>query len=557
MNAAEALVQALVAEGVDTVFGYPGGAILPFYDALVDAPLRHVLPRHEQSAAFAADAYARVTGRVGVCVATSGPGATNLLTGIANAMADSVPLVALTGQVPSSVLGTDAFQEVDIVGMSMPVVKHSYLVRDAEELPRVIHEAFHIARSGRPGPVLVDLPKDVLLAPCASTAAPLADRPPKPADSGALAAARSLLAASERPLVYVGGGVRIAGCEDQLRRFVRAAQVPVVCTLQALGAVPVEDPLCLGMLGMHGLKAANFAVQSCDLLIVVGARFDDRVTGRLERFAPEAKVLHLDVDPAEVGKLRQPDVAVLGPVGASVDALGTETCGTREWRQRCAAWRETHAWVYRTDGPWIDGPAWLRSLSITLPEDAVVCCDVGQHQMWVAQHWAHHHPRQHLSSGGLGAMGYGLPAAIGAQLADPKRRVVCVSGDGSIMMNLQELATLVRYDLPITVVVLDNQCLGMVRQWQELFADRRYSEIDLSDNPDFARVAEAFGIAALTVQDASEVPAALDAIRTSTGPLLVHVRLVREANVWPFVPPGASNEHMLDPSGPEESTCTV
>ena len=556
MNAAEALVQALVAEGVDTVFGYPGGAILPFYDALVDAPLRHILPRHEQSAAFAADAYARVTGKVGVCVATSGPGATNLLTGIANAMADSVPMVALTGQVPATALGTDAFQEVDIVGMSMPVVKHSYLVRDPDAVPGVLHEAFHIARSGRPGPVLIDLPKDVLLGECNAPSGPRPFRRPEAPSVASLAEARALLLSAERPLVYAGGGVRIADVVPELREFVHAAGAPTVCTLQALGSLQPDDPHFLGMLGMHGMKPANFAVQACDLLIVVGARFDDRVTGRLDRFAPNARVLHLDVDPAELGKRRQPTVSVLGDLGASLCALTGVATGSGAWRQQCAEWRREHAWAYASVAH-VDGPKWLRDLSEAVGPEALVTCDVGQHQMWVAQHWRHHHPRHHLTSGGLGAMGFGLPAAIGAQLARPDARVVCVSGDGSIMMNLQELATLARYRLPVVVVVLDNQCLGMVRQWQELFADRRYSEIDLSDNPDFSRVAEAFGLEALTLERAEQVPEALRRVREAEGPLLLHVRLNREANVWPFVPPGASNEQMMDRSVQEANACTV
>ena len=555
MNAAEALVQALVKEGVDTVFGYPGGAILPFYDALLDAPLRHILPRHEQAAVFAADAYARVTGKVGVCVATSGPGATNLLTGIANAKADSVPLVALTGQVPSSVLGTDAFQEVDILGMSMPVVKHNRLVRDPQQVPQAVHEAFHIARTGRPGPVLLDLPKDVLLGACTATAEP---RPvsmiaePEPVD---LEAARELLRSAKQPLVYAGGGVRIAAASASLRAFVDASGVPVVCTLQALGAMPADHPSFLGMLGMHGLKAANYAVQESDLLLVVGARFDDRVTSRLSTFAPHARVVHLDIDPAEVGKLRQPDVSVLGDLTRSLAALTGPTYGTKTWRARCAAWKTEHAWSYATGG--IDGPRFLRQLSEAVGPEALVACDVGQHQMWVAQHWQLFDPRHHLTSGGLGAMGFGLPAAIGAQLARPDARVVCVSGDGSIMMNLQELATLGRYDLPVAVVVLDNQCLGMVRQWQELFAEERYSEVDLSDNPAFATVAAAFGLDSICVDHPDAIPAALDRVATTRRPLLVHVRLQRDVHVWPFVPPGSPNHHMMDPTGPEASPCTA
>ena len=555
MNAARALVQALVKEGVDTVFGYPGGAILPFYDALIDAPLRHILPRHEQAAVFAADAYARVTGKVGVCVATSGPGATNLLTGIANAMADSVPLVALTGQVPSSALGTDAFQEVDILGMSMPVVKHNRLIRDPNDVPAALHEAFHIARSGRPGPVLLDLPKDVLLASCSATAEPVPLAAPPAPTAQSLEDARTLLAEAQCPLVYAGGGVRIAGASGPLRDFVDASGIPTVCTLQALGALPADHPLFLGMLGMHGLKAANYAVQACDLLLVVGARFDDRVTSKLSTFAPHARVVHLDIDPAEVGKLRRPDVSVLGDLHAALKGLTGPAYGALHWRRQCATWKSEHAWTYATGG--VDGPRFLRQLSEAVGPEALVTCDVGQHQMWVAQHWQLHDPRHHLTSGGLGAMGFGLPAAIGAQLARPESRVVCVSGDGSIMMNLQELATLGRYDLPVAVVVLDNQCLGMVRQWQELFADQRYSEVDLSDNPAFTTVAAAFGLDSVCVDHPDAVPAALERVATTRRPLLVHVRLQRDVHVWPFVPPGTPNHHMMDQTGPETLPCTT
>ena len=546
MTAAEQLITALLAEGVDVVFGYPGGAILPFYDALYGSPLTHILTRHEQGAVMAADGYARVSGKVGVCVATSGPGVTNLVTGIANAYMDSVPLVALTGQVPTAVLGTDAFQEIDAVGITMPIVKHSYLVKDASELPAVVAEAFHIARSGRPGPVLIDLPKDVLAGPAKAELAPIQERSaPRQPDVDALERASALLRAAERPLVYAGGGICMGDAVSTFRAFVQTCDLPVVCTLKGLGAIDGNHPNFMGMLGMHGLKAANLAVQACDVLLCVGARFDDRVTGVLAEFAPGARVIHIDVDPAEVGKLRQPDAPVVGCLASALQALATPL-DIDPWRRACRRSVEEHAWNYEAPGHAIYGPKLLKLLSENAPKGTVFTCDVGQHQMWVAQHVRFGCPREHLTSGGLGAMGYGLPAAIGAQVADPARTVVNVTGDGSVMMNIQELATLARYDLPVKMVVLDNQCLGMVRQWQELFLDRRYSEVDLSDNPDFVHVAKAFRVHSFSVSSAADVPAALEKLLAHKGPALLHVMLEQETNVWPFVPPGHNNSVMLE-----------
>ena len=546
MTCADLLVEALLKEGVKVVFGYPGGAILPFYDALYGSPLKHVLTRHEQGAVLAADGYARVSGKVGVCVATSGPGVTNLVTGIANAYMDSVPMVALTGQVPTAVLGTDAFQEIDAVGITMPIVKHSYLLKDAESLPEVVAEAFHIARSGRPGPVLIDLPKDIMAGPAVGEALePISIAEPSKPEAAELGVAHRLLQSAQRPLVYAGGGICMGGAEAEFNQFVEHCGLPVVTTLKGLGVIPGDHPLFMGMLGMHGLKAANIAVQTCDLLVCVGARFDDRVTGKLEQFAPDAKVIHLDIDPAEVGKLRRPDAPVVGCLQTSLKALA-QPLNIEPWRASCAALTREHAWDYDPPGQAVYGPGLIAELSATAPRDTVVTCDVGQHQMWVAQHYQFNNPREHLTSGGLGTMGYGLPAAIGAQLADPDRTVVNVTGDGSIMMNIQELATLARYQLPVKVIVLNNQCLGMVRQWQELFLERRYSEVDLSDNPDFARVSEAFGVPAAWVSTRSEVPAAIEALLKQPGPGLLHVLLEQETNVWPMVPPGQSNSVMWE-----------
>jgi acetolactate synthase-1/2/3 large subunit len=549
MNGARVVLAALEREGVRVLFGYPGGAILPLYDALHDSPLRHVLVRHEQAAVMAADGYARTTGRVGVCVATSGPGATNLVTGIANAFMDSVPVVAITGQVPTTAMGTDAFQEVDTIGITMPIVKHSFLVRRAGDLPRIIHEAFAIARSGRPGPVLVDLPKDVASGVADDVpVTPFVRAPPAPSPES-VARAVELLRASERPVLYAGGGVGMATAVAELRAFVEATRIPTVLTLKGLGVLDGAHPLMLGMLGMHGTRAANLAVQGCDLLVCVGARFDDRVTGSVPTFAPGARVLHVDVDPVEIAKVRAADVAVVGDIRPALRALSFPLA-IDPWRSTCLELAQKHATRRDAPGPRLYAPRFLRALSEAAGDHAIVTCDVGQHQMWVAQHWRVRRPELHLTSGGLGAMGYGLPAAIGAQIARPEARVFVVTGDGSIMMNVHELATIARYRLPVKIVLLDNQALGMVRQWQELFFDRRYSEIDLSDNPDFVRVAEAFGIDAFRVEHAADEGAAIDRLLGARGPVLAHVVIDREANVWPIVPTGQSNAAMIDGGAP-------
>ena len=560
VNGARWLVRALEAEGVDTLFGYPGGAIMPFYDALHGAPLKHVLVRHEQGAAFAANGYARASGRVGVCVATSGPGASNLVTGIADAMLDSVPMVVITGQVATPLMGTDAFQELDVFGMTMPIVKHSFLPRSVDELPRVFAEAFRIARSGRPGPVLIDLPKDVQAGDASHLPvhAPVpCEALPEPPDA-ALHEAAALISQARKPLVYGGGGIALGDAVEAFREFVDLTGFPTVLTLKALGALEPGHPCNLGMLGMHGSRAANMAVQECDVLIVAGARFDDRATGKLAEFAPNARVVHLDGDACEIGKLRAANVAVPGDLCASLGRLAAPVAAQNQGRHAAArqAWRDTcgerarrHAARYDAPGEGVYAPALLRRLSELAP-DAIVGCDVGQHQMWVAQHWRFHHPRQHLTSGALGAMGFGLPAAIGAQVENPQARVVCVSGDGSFLMNVQELATLARYRLPVKIVLLDNQALGMVRQWQELFFDRRYSEIDLSDNPDFAAVARAFGVQAISLDRTDGVEDALAALLAAPGPALLHVSIDPAANVWPLVPPNHNNAQMIEEGPP-------
>ncbi|MBL0546787.1 acetolactate synthase 2 catalytic subunit [Aeromonas jandaei] len=545
MNGAQFLVQALKKQGVTQVFGYPGGAIMPVYDALYDGGLAHQLCRHEQGAAMAAVGYARASGQVGVCIATSGPGATNLVTGLAEALLDSVPLVAISGQVPCSAIGTDAFQEVDVLGMSLSCTKHSFMVTDAADLGRVLAEAFAIATEGRPGPVLIDLPKDVQLAVVPAQSPLFAVEEPEVLNPSDLAAARTLLAAAERPVLYVGGGVGMANAEQQLRDFAAATGMPAVTTLKGIGALDPDSPVYLGMLGMHGTKAANYAVQQCDLLVVVGARFDDRVTGKLEEFAPEAKVIHLDVDAAEFGKRRAAEVGITTDLKQVLPRLAM-TLDIAPWREHCAAMAREYAFHYDHPGQTIYAPALLKQLSARLPESSVVACDVGQHQMWVAQHMRFTSPRNHLSSAGLGTMGFGLPAAIGAKMSRPEDEVVLVSGDGSFMMNVQELGTIRRAQLKVKMVLLDNQRLGMVRQWQELFFDGRYSETILSDNPDFVALAAAFGIPGETITCKEQIAGALDRLLASESAYLLHVAISEEENVWPLVPPGVANHQMME-----------
>lgn len=553
-NGAKALVRALEALGVRTVFGYPGGAIMPVYDALTDSCLEHVLTRHEQGAALAAGGFARASGRPGVCIATSGPGATNLLTGIADAYLDSVPLIAITGQVPTPLIGTDAFQEVDTIGISMPVVKHSYAVKNVADIPAIVREAFAIACEGRPGPVLIDLPKDIAttVMPETSTDTPARVAPVMPRCDTQLDAAATLLAKAQRPVAYIGGGAVMGNASDALQEFLNRTGMPAVTTLQGIGALPSNHPQLLGMLGMHGAQAANCAVQDSDLLLCLGARFDDRVTGKLDTFAPGAAVVHVDIDPAELGKLRRPTVAVRSQLTAALRAWPDHDNEHSQWLASCTAVRDQQAQraleqqTARPAAAGIDACAMLREITAPDPSRWLVTADVGQHQMWVAQHCQFAHPRQHLSSGGLGTMGFGIPAAIGAQFAHRDRDVLAVSGDGSFMMNVQELATIRRYDLPIKIVVLDNRCLGMVRQWQELFFAERYSQVDLSDNPEFTAIAAAFGIPSVRVANTRGVTAALRRIERAQGPLLVHVEVDAGDNVWPLVPPGSANHQMME-----------
>ncbi|MFB9997868.1 acetolactate synthase 2 catalytic subunit [Providencia rustigianii] len=545
MNGAQWLVQALRTQGVDTVFGYPGGAIMPVYDALYDGGVEHLLCRHEQGAVIAAIGYARSTGKTGVCIATSGPGATNVITGLADALLDSVPVVAITGQVASAFIGTDAFQEIDVLGLSLACTKHSFLVESIEELPRILAEAFAIANSGRPGPVLIDIPKDIQLqhAELAPYLMPVEQDDVTPQDE--IQQARALLEQSEKPMLYVGGGVGMSGAVNELRAFIEYTGIPSVVTLKGLGSVSPSDKNYLGMLGMHGTKAANISVQRCDLLIAVGARFDDRVTGKLNTFAPNAKVIHIDIDYVELDKLRQTHVALLGDAKALLPKLMVKKSITN-WQHEVQQLKQECGWRYDHPGEPIYAPLLLKQLSEKMKPNTVVTTDVGQHQMWSAQHISVDAPENFLTSSGLGTMGFGVPAAIGAQVARPNDTVVCVSGDGSFMMNVQELGTIKRKQLPVKILLLDNQRLGMVRQWQELFFEQRYSETILTDNPDFVALAGAFGIQGRRITRKSEVDAALDELLTSEGAFLLQVSINELENVWSLVPPGASNEKMME-----------
>ncbi|TMO46345.1 acetolactate synthase 2 catalytic subunit [Pseudoalteromonas ruthenica] len=544
MTGAELVIDILAKEGINEVFGYPGGAIMPIYDALYESPVTHYLTRHEQGAGFAAVGYARSSGKLGVCMATSGPGATNLITALADAMMDSVPLLAITGQVPTAAIGSDAFQEVDVLGMSLSCTKHSFMVERSEDLAHTLQQAIHLAQSGRPGPVLVDIPKDIQMNEAHYQPWLAESEPTSQPCQQQVQLANQLLSEAQRPVAYIGGGVQSAGAQQQLMQFLYKTNMPAVQTLKALGSVTPDYPLNLGMLGMHGTKAANLAVQECDLLLCIGARFDDRVTGNLTKFAANAKVVHLDIDAAEVGKRKPTDASLVADLKISLPQL---QCFVSEpqWCNYVEELNQEHAWRYDYPGETVYAPALLNQLSQQLSADAVVCCDVGQHQMWVAQHMQFSHPSNHLSSGGAGTMGFGLPAAIGAKIARPEDTVVVVSGDGSIMMNIQELATIRRNNLDIKIVVIDNQRLGMVRQWQQLFFAERYSETTLSDNPDFVALARVFGIAGRCITSQEQVQAALSELHSSDGPYLLHVCIDDVDNVWPLVPPGAANDQML------------
>ncbi len=562
LTGARILLEVLQEQGVEVIFGYPGGAVIDLYDQLPQYECRHILVRHEQAAVHAADGYARVTGRTGVALVTSGPGATNTVTGLATAYMDSIPLVVFTGQVPTPLIGNDAFQEADIVGITRPCTKHNYLVKRIEDLERIVNEAFHIANSGRPGPVLVDLPKDVIGGRCAKQS-----RPQKPAlkgynpnyagHPGQIQRAMQQLFKARRPLFYVGGGVVLGNAAAPLTTLARKLRIPVTTTLMGLGAFPEDDPLSLGMLGMHGTYRANMAVTGSDLLVAFGARFDDRVTGRIDQFAPGAKVVHIDIDPTSISKNVVVDIPIVGEVG---DVLGrmlevvenspeqAAACaaGHEEWLEKIAYWRDLHKLEYQRDDKVIKPQFVVEKISeLTREDDPVISTEVGQNQMWAAQFFCFTRPRSWLTSGGLGTMGYGLPAAIGAQVAFPGRLVIDIAGDGSIQMNSQELATIVQYRLPVKIIILNNGYLGMVRQWQELFYDRNYSATRMEYAPDFVKLAEAYGALGLRAERPDEVEATLRCAFKHPGPVIVDFRVAPEENVYPMVPAGEAISNML------------
>ena len=549
MTGAQLIMACLKAHHVTTLFGYPGGAIMPTYDALYDAGLDHLLCRNEQGAAIAAIGYARSTGKVGVCIATSGPGATNLVTGLGDAMMDSIPVVAITGQVSSPLIGTDAFQEADVLGLSLACTKHSFIVQSADELADVFAEAFEIAQSGRPGPVLIDVPRDIQIGEVPANVKAYVKTPEKPTALSVdkLAEAKELLKNAKKPVIYVGGGVGMAKAVTALREFLAQTKMPSVSTLKGLGAIDPNDDVYMGMIGMHGTKAANFAVQESDLLLVCGARFDDRVTGKLDTFAPHAKVIHCDIDAAEIHKLRRADVALQGDLIQALNAL-KQDLDIEPWREQIRDLKAKLDFTYvenqgnRPIDPW----ALLNSLSNRKPNNAVICTDVGQHQMWSAQHMKHFAPENYITSAGFGTMGFGLPAAVGAKKARPQDEVILVTGDGSLMMNIQELGSIKRGNLPVKILLLDNQRLGMVRQWQDLFWNKRRSETILDDNPDFVMLANAFSIPAERIESADDVDAALNRLLNSKTAYLLQVCIPPDECVWPLVPPGACNADMVE-----------
>ncbi len=562
ITGSEAIIQCLLEEGVKTIFGFPGGAVIDLYDTLMDSEVKHVLVRHEQGAVHAADGLARVTGDVGVALLTSGPGATNGVTAIATAYMDSIPMVILTGQVPTPLIGNDAFQEVDIVGITRPCTKHNYLVSKAEDLVPTIREAFHIARTGRPGPVLIDLPKDVV-----ATMVEFTEKKPirmqnyqpnyEPHMGQVEKACKEILKAKQ-PVLYVGGGVILSNSNEELTELAKKLNIPVTMTLMGLGAFPGRDSLSMGMLGMHGSYTSNMAVAKSDVLIAVGARFDDRVTGRIDAFAPHAKIIHIDIDPTSISKNVTVDVPIVADCKHALEAINTwfDSCGEDldaiasshgPWIEQVDAWTKKHPMTYLDEGETIKPQFVIEKLDELTGGDAIITTEVGQNQMWAAQFYKFNKPRRLVTSGGLGTMGYGLPAAIGAKMAFPDATVVDVAGDGSIQMNIQELATAKQYDCPVIVCILNNNYLGMVRQWQELFYDKRYAATVMEVTPDFVALAEAYGAVGFRCDKTSEVEAtlkkALEAVKKTT--VILDFRIAREEGVFPMVPAGKATTEML------------
>jgi len=567
MDGGRALIRALEEEGVDVMFGLPGGAILPVYDPIIDSSIRHILVRHEQGAGHMAEGYAHATGRPGVAMVTSGPAATNIVTPLCDAYLDSVPMVVITGQVPYAAIGTDAFQECDTTGITQSITKHNFLVTEAQDIPRTIKEAFHIATTGRPGPVLVDIPKDIV-----DPTNPRSDmtweddvamdlpgyRPQVDVDPEAIRAAAKLVRDAERPVLYVGGGILKARAAEVLRELAELTGIGVVTTLMARGAFPDSHQLCLGMPGMHGNYTAVTAMQEADLLVALGARFDDRVTGRLDGFAPDARIVHVDIDPAELGKVRRPDVAVQGDVRVAIEALvaelshgGTGDVDRSAWKSRISGWQERFPLAYE---PWVPGDALkpqyvIEQLRDATPDDTIVASGVGQHQMWASQYWTFDHPYTWINSGGLGTMGFSIPAAIGAKVAQPDKMVWAVDGDGCFQMTAQELVTATVENIPIKVALLNNSYLGMVRQWQEMFYDERYSEVFLSKEvPDYKMWAESMGCVAMRVDDPDEVAPAIErANEVDDRPVVIDFRVAADEKVFPMVPSGKTNSELVVP----------
>lgn len=558
---ASILLESLKREGVDVLFGYPGGAVIDIYDELPRHPeIRHILTRHEQGAVHAADGYARASGKVGACLVTSGPGATNTVTGIATAYADSIPLVVITGQVPTQLIGNDAFQEVDIVGITRPCTKHNFLVKDVKKLALVIRQAFYLARSGRPGPVLVDLPKDIVQASTEfvwpEDISMRSYNPTYKPNLNQLRRTAEVIAESQRPVLLCGGGVIMADAAEEAATLARELRIPVTATLMGLGAFPATDELFLGMVGMHGTYAANLAINNADLVICAGARFDDRVTGKIAAFAPKARIVHIDIDPTSIRKNVEVDIPVVGDCKLALSGI-LDICrskhGERDWAcqhslwlKDVASWKKSRPLAYQqsADGP-IKPQAVIEALRELTRGDAIIATEVGQHQMWAAQYYEFTKPRTLLTSGGLGAMGYGFPAAIGAQLALPDKMVIAVAGDGSLQMNIQELATAVANRLPVKVIILNNQHLGMVRQWQELFYAGNYSSTNMEAQPDFVRLAEAYGAEGYRIERIEDLLPELEKALSTPSPAFVDVRVEREENVYPIVPAGAALDEML------------
>ena len=561
MNGARIMLECLKKEGVDTIFGYPGGTVINIYDELFSFKgIRHILPRHEQAGTHAADGYARATGRVGVCLATSGPGATNTVTGIATAYMDSIPMVIITGQVPTPLIGNDAFQEVDIIGITRPCTKHSFLVRDVKDLALIMKKAFYIARTGRPGPVLVDLPKDVQIAQTEFVYPETVEiRSYKPTLGGhprQVEKAMAMMLDSRRPVMYVGGGAVLGNAADELTTLARMLTIPVTTTLMGLGSFPESDPHSLGMLGMHGAYCANMAMTNADLIIAIGARFDDRVTGKLATFAPHAKIIHVDVDPTSIKKNVRVDLPIVGDVKDVLtkmikqadkfkDKVAEFKTALAPWHDDISGWKEKHPIGYKNSTTIIKPQFVIQKLRELSDDDAIISTDVGQHQMWTAQFFQFNKPRTLLTSGGLGTMGYGLPSAMGAQAAFPGRQVITICGDGGVQMNIQEMATLVQNKLPVKIVILNNNFLGMVRQWQELFFDKRYSSTCMELPIDFVKLADAYGAKGFSTSKPSDVEKIIKQGFKEKGPVIMEFKIAREEKVLPMVPAGAALNEMV------------